>query len=402
MHMSFESKRVRQITASPSMMISMMAKKLRSEGREVVDMSLGEPDFDTPAHIIEAGYRAMRDGKTRYTGPAGLIELREAIVRKLARENGLTYTPDEITVANGAKQIIFNALLATLESGDEVIVPTPYWVSYTDMVTLHGGTPKLIQCGMESGFKLTPALLEAAIAERTRWIILNSPSNPSGAIYSREDFAALGEVLTRHPRVLVMSDEIYEHIVLGDLPFVSFGIACPGLRDRTLLINGVSKAYAMTGWRIGYAAGPQALIAALSKIQSQSTTSASSISQVAAITALDGEQDFVAASLAQYRTRGKVLVDGLASIAGLQLQAPQGSFYAYPSCAALIGKRTPTGEVIASDADLSTYLLKTGGVAAVPGSAFGLSPYFRLSFATSMQNIEMAIVRIRKALSDLH
>jgi aspartate aminotransferase len=399
--MEFQSTRVRTVKSSPSMAVSVLAKKMLAQGEPVINLSLGEPDFNTPAHVIEAAYQAMLKGNNHYTAPNGYEELRQAIVSKFARENALDYGLDEICIANGAKQLLFNAFLATLEPGDEVITPAPYWVSYTDMVLLNGGVPTVIPCGSEYGFKLDAARLEAAITPKTRWLMLNSPNNPCGAIYTREEFAALGAVLERHPKVLIISDEIYEHIILGDKPFVSFVKACPGLRERTLLINGVSKAYAMTGYRLGYAAGPKGLIVAMNKTQSQTTTCPSAISQLAAAAALDGPQDFVREANREYQARGAMVVEGLSAIDGLELQMPEGAFYAFPKCAAFIGKRTPDGQVIESDTDLAGYLLRVGKVATVPGSAFGLEPYIRLSFATSREQLEQAIVQLREALGAL-
>ncbi|WP_437883307.1 aminotransferase class I/II-fold pyridoxal phosphate-dependent enzyme [Pseudomonas sp. LRF_L74] len=399
--MEFQSARVRSVKSSPSMTISVAAKQMLAAGEPVINLSLGEPDFNTPAHVIEAAHQAMLDGNNHYTGPNGLEVLRQAIVDKFQRENGLRYGLDEICVGNGAKQLLFNAFLATLEPNDEVITPAPYWVSYTDMAILNGGVPKVIPCGSEYGFKLDAARLEAAITAKTRWLMLNSPNNPCGAIYTREEFAALGAVLERHPQVLVISDEIYEHILLTDKPFVSFVKACPQLRERTLLINGVSKAYAMTGYRLGYAAGPKALIVAMNKTQSQTTTCPSTISQLAAAAALNGTQDFVREANREYQARGALVVKGLSDIEGLELQMPDGAFYAFPKCAAFIGKRTPDGQVIESDTDLSAYLLRVGKVATVPGSAFGLEPYIRLSFATSREQLEQAIVQMREALAAL-
>lgn len=397
--MEFQSSRVRTVKSSPSMAVSVLAKKMLAQGEPVINLSLGEPDFNTPAHVIEAAYQAMLDGNNHYTAPNGYEVLRQAIVDKFSRENDLNYGLDEICVANGAKQLLFNAFLATLEPGDEVITPAPYWVSYTDMVLLNGGVPKVIPCGSEFGFKLDAARLEAAITPKTRWLMLNSPNNPCGAIYTQEEFAALGAVLQKYPRILVISDEIYEHIILGDKPFVPFVIACPELRERTLLINGVSKAYAMTGYRLGYAAGPKELIVAMNKTQSQTTTCPSAISQLAAAAALNGPQDFVRDANREYQARGAMVVEGLAAIDGLELQMPEGAFYAFPKCSAFIGKRTPDGQVIETDTDLSNYLLRVGKVATVPGSAFGLEPYIRLSFATSRQQLEQAIVQMRDALA---
>ncbi|UUT20944.1 MULTISPECIES: pyridoxal phosphate-dependent aminotransferase [Pseudomonas] len=399
--MEIQSSRVRAVKSSPSMAVSVLAKQMLAKGESVINLSLGEPDFNVPAHVIEAAHQAMLAGNNHYTAPNGLEELRQAIVDKFERENGLKYGLDEICVGNGAKQLLFNAFLATLEPGDEVITPAPYWVSYTDMAMLNGGVPKVIPCGAEYGFKLDPDRLEAAITPRTRWLMLNSPNNPCGAIYTREEFAALGAVLDRHPHVLVISDEIYEHIVLGDQPFVSFVTACPQLRDRTLLINGVSKAYAMTGYRLGYAAGSKDLIVAMNKTQSQTTTCPSVISQLAAAAALNGPQDFVRDANREYQARGALVVRGLAEIEGLSLQMPEGAFYAFPNVAAFIGKRTPDGQVIANDADLSSYLLRVGKVATVPGSAFGLEPYVRLSFATSRQELEQALGQLREAFAAL-
>lgn len=399
--MVFESSRAATIKSSPSMAVSMAAKAMRAKGEHVVDLSLGEPDFDTPDHIVDAAVDAMRRGITRYTAPDGMPELREAIVRKFKRENGLDYAMDEISIGNGAKQILFNAFLGTLESGDEVVVPAPYWVSYTDIVILHGGIPKIVPCGVEQDFKITPEQLEAAITPKTRWFLFNSPSNPTGAIYTATELKALGEVLSRHPRVAVMSDEIYEHIVCGDVPFTSVGVACPELRDRTLIINGVSKAYAMTGWRLGYAAGPKALTKVLNKLQSQSTTCASSITQYAAAAALDGPQDFVTNAVAEYKARGELVAKGFGAIPGLEVRAPEGAFYLFPKCAPYIGRTAPDGTPIRNDTDLASYLLKTGKVATVPGAAFGVEPYIRLSFATSRENLQIAIDRIADALSQL-
>jgi aspartate aminotransferase len=399
--MNYQSARALRITPSASMVVSLEARRMQSEGHRVIDLSLGESDFATPDHIIAAAYAAMTSGFTRYTGPAGTEELRTAIAAKLLRENGLTYGPDEITVANGAKQIIFNALLATLEPGDEVVIPAPYWVSYTDMVVLHGGQPRVVPCGIETDFKLSPERLEAAITERTRWLILNSPSNPSGAAYSRDDLEAIGEVLVRHPRVFVASDEIYEHIIWGNTRFLSFAQACPQLRDRTLVVNGVSKAYAMTGWRIGYAAGPRSLVAGLSKMQSQSTTCASSISQVAATAALDGPQDFVRRSAVTYGERAALTIAALRRVPGLEVTPPQGAFYAFPKCTAYIGNVTPDGDVIKTDSDLARFLLRSGKVAAVPGAAFGMEPYLRFSFTADAANLEMALSRVAESLATL-
>ncbi|AFO50689.1 MULTISPECIES: pyridoxal phosphate-dependent aminotransferase [Pseudomonas] len=399
--MDMQSSRVKAVKSSPSMAVSVLAKQMLAKGEPVINLALGEPDYNVPAHVIEAAHQAMLAGNNHYTPPNGMDSLRQAIVDKFARENDLHYGLDEICVGNGAKQLLFNAFLATLEEGDEVITPAPYWVSYTDMAMLNGGVPVVIPCGAEQGFKVTAEQLEAAITPRTRWVMLNSPNNPSGAIFTREEFAALGKVLERHPKVLIISDEIYEHIVLGDQPFVSFVTACPQLRERTLLINGVSKAYAMTGYRLGYAAGPKGLVVAMNKTQSQTTTCPSSISQLAAVAALNGPQDFVRDANREYKARGALVVEGLAQIPGLKLQMPQGAFYAFPEVSAFIGKRTPDGQVINNDTELSAYLLRVGKVATVPGSAFGVEPYVRLSFATSRQELEQALGQLREAFAAL-
>jgi len=399
---TFESARAATIKSSPSMAISMAAKAMRAKGENVVDLSLGEPDFDTPAHIVEAAIDAMRRGVTRYTAPDGLPELRAAIAAKFKRENGLDYSMDEISIGNGAKQILFNAFLGTLEPGDEVIVPAPYWVSYTDIVILHAGTPKIVPCGVEDAFKITPERLEAAITPKTRWFLFNSPSNPTGAIYTAEELKALGAVLARHPRIAVMSDEIYEHIVCGSVPFTSFANACPDLKDRTLIINGVSKAYAMTGWRLGYAVGPKDLTKVLNKLQSQSTTCPSSITQVAAAAALNGPQDFVTRAVAEYKARSEIVTEGFSAIPGLEVRAPEGAFYLFPKCAAYIGRTAPDGTRIDNDTALASYLLTAGKVATVPGAAFGVEPYIRLSFATSRDNLAIAIERIADTLAKLN
>ncbi|PXF29050.1 aspartate aminotransferase [Pokkaliibacter plantistimulans] len=396
-----QSERVKSIQSSSSLTISAIAKEMVARGEPVIDLSIGEPDFNTPAHIVEAAYQAMLAGQTRYTAPAGTEALRQAVADKFRRENDLAYSAQQISIGNGAKQLLFNAFAATLEQGDEVIIPAPYWVSYADIVRLNGGVPVVINCPEQQGFKLTPQQLQAAFTERTRWVMFNSPCNPTGMIYTREEFAALGEVLLRHPDVLILSDEIYEHIALGNTPFVSFVQACPALKERTMVLNGVSKAYAMTGWRLGYAAGPQELIMALNKLQSQSTGCPSAISQAAALAALQGPQDFVREATAEYRARGELVVRALQSISGLTLAVPDGAFYAFPNCAAYLGKRTPQGQLISTDTELVRYLLEEGKVATVPGSAFGIDGYIRLSFATSRANLEVALGRIRDTLASL-
>jgi aspartate aminotransferase len=399
--MSYVSSRLSAVKPSASMAASQAAKALRAKGVDVIDLGLGEPDFPTPGHIIDAAHFAAKAGQTLYTGAAGTAEVREAVAGKFRRENGLDYMADDIVVANGAKQIIFNALLATLETGDEAILPAPYFVSYPEMVKLLGGTPVVVECPETSGFRLTPELLEKAITPRTKWLFLNMPGNPSGAIYSQSDLRALGAVLARHPQVLILSDEIYEHILFDGREFVSFGKACPELRDRTLIVNGVSKSYAMTGWRVGYAAGPAPLTKAMATIQSQSCTSVCSIAQAATVAALNGPQDEVARFRGAFEARRNLVVDGIRRINGLTLSPPEGAFYAYIGCASLIGRKTPKGVVLEDDTAVATYLLNDGSVASVPGAAYGLSPYFRISTATGEDVLTEAIARINAAVAQV-
>lgn len=399
--MSYVADRLAAVKSSASMAASQAAKALRATGVDVIDLGLGEPDFPTPAHVAEAAHRAARAGETLYTAAAGTPALRQAVAEKFRRENGLDYDPDDIVVANGAKQIIFNALMATLNAGDEVILPAPYFVSYPEMVKLLGGVPVIAECPASAGFRLKPEVLEAAITPRTKWLFLNTPNNPSGAVYSLDELRALGEVLARHPQVLVLSDEIYEHIIFDGRSFVSWGKACPELRDRSLIVNGVAKAYAMTGWRVGYAAGPAPLVRAMNTVQSQSVTSVASPMQAAALAALTGPQDCVAQFRAAFERRRDLVVEGISTIDGLTLQAPQGAFYAYIGCTDLIGRRTPKGEVLENDVAVSNYLLAEGHVSSVPGTAYGLSPFFRISTATSDEILTQAIARIANAVAVL-
>lgn len=399
--MTYVAGRLSAVKPSASMAASMAAKALRATGVDVIDLGLGEPDFPTPAHIAEAAHAAALRGETLYTAAAGTPALRAAVADKFRRENGLDYMPDDIVVANGAKQIIFNALMATLDEGDEAILPAPYFVSYPEMVKLLGGVPVTPVCAAGDGFRLSPAVLEAAITPRTKWLFLNMPGNPSGAVYSREDLRALGDVLARHPQVLVLSDEIYEHILFDGGAFVSFGAACPELRDRTLIVNGVAKAYAMTGWRVGYAAGPAPLVRAMNTVQSQSVTSVAAPMQAAALAALTGPQDCIPAFRAAFQRRRDLVVAGVAGIPGLTLPPPQGAFYAYIGCAGLIGKRTPQGDILTDDVAVVRYLLAEGHVSSVPGSAYGLSPFFRISTATSDAVLTEAIARIAHAVANL-
>jgi len=392
---------VRRIKPSPSTSAADRANELRRQGKSIVNLVVGEPDFDTPKHIREAAAAAMERGATRYTLMAGTLELREAIVAKLARENGLAYAPNEIIVTNGAKSAIYSAFSITLEPGDEVIVPAPYWVSYPDMVLACEGTPVTVACPEENGFKITPSQLEAAITPRTRWLLINSPSNPTGASYTAAEYRALADVLADHPHVLVMTDDIYEHLRYDGLSTPHFLQAAPELRDRTLAINGVSKTYAMTGWRIGYVAGPRDLIVALDTLLSQSSGNCCSISQAAAAAALNGDQGFVTESTAIYKKRRDVTLEMINAIPGLSCRQPDGAFYLYINCEALLGKSTPEGKVIANDTDVVMYLLDSAGVAVVAGVAYGLSPYFRLSIATSLDVLEEGCRRIATAVKAL-
>lgn len=399
--MSYLASRLSVVKPSASMAVSQAAKSLRASGVDVIDLGLGEPDFPTPKHVIDAAHKAALDGNTLYTAALGMPELRESICRKFSRENGLDYSIDEVIVSNGAKQIIFNALMATLEDGDEAILPAPYFVSYPEMVKLLGGTPVVPQCPSETGFRLTPEILEEVITPKTKWLFLNMPGNPSGAVYSAAELRALGEVLERHPNVLVLSDEIYEHILFDDREFISFAKGCPNLKDRALIVNGVSKAYAMTGWRVGYAAGPQTLIKAMATVQSQSITSVCSIAQSAAIAALDGPQDGVATFREAFERRRNLVVEGINKIKGVHIDPPEGAFYAFIHCKGLIGCVTPAGGVLEDDLAVTDYLLKEGRVASVPGTAYGLSPFFRISTATSDEVLSEAIYRIAEAVSKL-
>lgn len=399
--MSYVATRLSVVKPSASMAASQAAKALAATGIDVIDLGLGEPDFPTPAHIARASHDAALAGETLYTAAAGTLALRQAVADKFRRENGLDYAPDQIVVANGAKQIIFNALLATLNDGDEVILPAPYFVSYPEMVKLLGGVPVMPQCAPEKGFRLTPDVLAGAITPKTKWLFLNAPGNPSGAVYTMDEMQALGRVLADHPQVLILSDEIYEHIIFDGREFVSFGRACPDLRDRTLIVNGVAKAYAMTGWRVGYGAGPAALVKAMTTVQSQSCTSVAAPMQAAALAALTGPQDCVARFRAAFQRRRDLVVAGIAGIEGLDLPAPEGAFYAYIGCAGLIGRTTPQGKLLQTDIDVSDYLLAEGHVGSVPGSAYGLSPFFRISTATSDEVLADAVARIARAVAAL-
>jgi aspartate aminotransferase len=384
-----------RIKPSPTVAMSALATQLKHEGRDIISLSAGEPDFDTPDHIKEAAIAAIRAGQTKYTDPDGMLSLKQTICGKFKRENALEYEPSQISVSNGGKQVLFNALLATLNPDDEVIIPAPYWVSYPDMVLLAGGTPVIVEAGIETNFRLTPDILEAAITPNTKWFIFNSPSNPTGSGYSWSEVKALTDVLLRHPHVHIMTDDMYEHIAYGNFKFVTPAQVEPKLYDRTLTCNGVSKAYAMTGWRIGYAGGPEHIIKAMRKLQSQSTSNPCTISQFAAQKALSGPIDFIAQNNTAFHRRRDLVVSALNAIAGITCPVPEGAFYVFPSIAGLIGKTTPEGKTIENDEDFAVELLESTGVAVVFGAAFGLSPHFRVSYATSDDILVDACARIK-------
>ena len=396
------SDRVNSLKPSASIAAKAIVNDLRAKGRKIIDLTIGEPDLDTPPHIIEAATAAMRAGDTHYTASNGTPMLRQAISAKLTRENGISVPPERIVVGCGAKQLIFEAFAATLNEGDEVIVPAPYWVSYPDIVSLNGGTPVIVACDRSTGFKLSGPALEAAITPRTRWVILCAPSNPTGAVYAQDELAELAKVLLRHPHVAVMTDDIYEHLVYDDATVDNLLRIEPALEDRILLINGLSKAYAMTGWRIGYAAGPTEVVGAITKLLGQSTTCPSSISQAAAVEALNGDQTPVREMVALYQRRRNLMHEGLNAIPGLRCDLPAGAFYIYPDVSDLIGRRTPQGKVLQSDTDLTLYLLEAVGVAVMDGSAYGMSPCLRLSFATSEETIAEGCALIAQACAALN
>ena len=393
------SSRIRRIKPSPSATAAERFAELRRQGRDIINLAIGEPDFDTPAHIRQAGCEAIESGQTRYTPVAGTLALREAIAAKLKRENGLTYSPREIIVTCGAKHALFNALSVTVEEGHEVIVPAPFWVSYPDMVLACDGTPVIVACREEDDFRLTPEALEAAITPATRWLVFNSPTNPTGATYTGAQLRTLADVLLRHPQVMVLTDDIYEHIRFDDVSPQHLLAVEPALQERTLVVNGVSKTYAMTGWRIGYAAGPADIIAALDMLQSQSTSGVSSVSQAAAVVALNTEPGFLSDWIATYRHRRDRALQLLNAIPGIRARAPGGAFYLYPNCGGLIGKRTPEGKTLESDNDVVIHLLEAGGVMVLAGTAYGASPYFRMSTATSVEQIEEGCRRIAHAVA---
>ena len=395
------AKRVGRVSASPSAMASQRARELRAAGEDVIALSSGEPDFQSPPHVIEAANAAMRAGQTKYTTMSGTAELKAAIAEKFERENGLAYGVDEIMVSAGAKQVIFNAIMATVDAGDEVVIPAPFWIAYEQIVEFAGGTPRVVRCGEETGFRIDAETLERHITPATKWLVLNSPSNPSGAVYSAEDLAALAEVLLRHPHVWVLTDDIYEHIVFDGRRAATIAAVEPRLKDRVLTVNGVSKTYAMTGFRIGYGAAPKALLQEMLKVQSQSTSGPSSVGQAAAVAALTGPRHFVAERAAAFQERRDLVVSMLNQTRGITCRSPEGAFYVYPSCAGLIGKRTPDGKVIETDRDFVMHLMDAHGVATVHGEAYGLSPHFRISIAASLEDIRRGGERIQRAANDL-
>lgn len=399
--MSIIASRLKRIKPSATLAVTAKAAELKAAGRDVIGLGAGEPDFDTPDFVKAAGIDAINKGQTKYTNVDGTPALKDAIIAKFKRDNNLTYAREQIIVGTGGKQVLYNAFMATLDAGDEVIIPAPYWVSYPDMVLLAEGTPVFVPCTQDTGFKMTGAQLQAAITPKTKWVILNSPSNPSGAGYTKAEMKELTDVLVKNPHVWVMTDDMYEHLVFDDFEFCTPAEIEPSLYDRTLTINGVSKAYSMTGWRIGYAGGPKELIKAMAGVQGHSTSNPSSISQAAAVAALNGDQSFLKDWVKSFQARRDLVVSMLNEASGIDCPKPEGAFYVYPSCAGCIGKRTPDGKIIESDSDFVTYLLESESVAAVQGEAFGLSPHFRISYATSEKALEEACRRIQKACAAL-
>ena len=399
--MSFLAARMQTIKPSPTIAVTSKAAELKAAGKDVIGLGAGEPDFDTPDHIKQAAIEALAKGQTKYTPVAGTVQLREAICAKFKRENNLTYAPGQVTVGAGGKQVIFNALMATLNPGDEVIIPAPFWVSYPDIVAFAQGTPVIVHAGEDKGFKITPEQLDKAITPKTKWLIFNSPSNPTGAAYTTDEIKALGEVLLKHKHVWILTDDIYEHLVYDGFKFGTIADLVPGLFERTLTVNGVSKAYSMTGWRIGYAAGDKKLIAAMNDIQSQSTSNPCSISQAAAVAALNGTQDFLPAWRDAFAKRRDDTRNGLLAIPGITCANPEGAFYLFPGVHAHLGKTAPNGQLLANDLDFCAYLLDDALVAAVPGSAFGMDGHFRISYATSDALLAKAVARIADATSKL-
>ncbi|MFN3502593.1 MAG: pyridoxal phosphate-dependent aminotransferase [Allorhizobium sp.] len=399
--MAFLADALSRIKPSATIAVTQMARELKAQGKDVISLSVGEPDFDTPQNIKDAAVAAIARGETKYTPVAGIPELRKAIADKFKRENGLDYKPEQVIVGTGGKQILFNAFMATINPGDEVVIPAPFWVSYPEMIALCGGTPVFVETTLENNFKLTAEQLDKAITPKTKWFMFNSPSNPSGAAYSKDELKALTDVLMKHPHVWVLTDDMYEHLVFGDFVYYTPAQVEPALYERTLTMNGVSKAYAMTGWRIGYAAGPLPLIKAMDMIQGQQTSGACSVAQWAAVEALNGPQDFITESKKAFEERRDLVVSMLNQASGIVCPKPEGAFYVYPSCAALIGKTSPSGKVIETDEDFVMELLATEGVATVHGSSFGLGPNFRVSYATSNAKLEEACSRIQRFCASL-
>ena len=398
--MSIVSNNLKRIKPSPTIAVTQKAKELKALGKDIIGLGAGEPDFDTPDNIKQAAIKAIKDGDTKYTAVDGTPALKNAIIKKFKRENNLDYQIDQITVGTGGKQVIYNAMMATLNEGDEVIIPAPYWVSYPDIVLLAGGTPIILECNEKQGFKINPSALEKSITKKTKWIILNSPSNPTGACYSEKDIKEIGKILEKHPHVFILSDDIYEHVMYGNFKFFTTA-QINNLKDRVLTMNGVSKAYSMTGWRIGYAAGPKDIIKAIAKIQSQSTTNPSSISQAAAVEALNGVQNFIKDRAKSFQARRDFVVKALNAIEGIECLNPDGAFYVFPSCKELIGKKDSKGKEIKKDIDFVQSLLENNGIAVVQGSAFGLEGFFRISYATSMENLKKALEKIESFCKSL-
>jgi aspartate aminotransferase len=399
--MSLLANRLNLVKPSPTLAVTARATELKAAGKDVIGLGAGEPDFDTPPHVKQAAIEAISRGETKYTPVTGTAALKKAITEKFKRENGLDYATNQVIAGVGAKQVIFNALLATINAGDEVIIPAPYWVSYPDMVLFAEGTPVTVSCLEKDGFKLKPEALEKAITKKTKWLIINSPSNPTGAAYTREELRVLADILVKHPQVLILADDIYEHLIYDGFTFHTIAQVAPELYERTLTVNGLSKAYAMTGWRIGYAGGPKPLITAIADIQSHSTSNTCSISQAASVAALNGPQEFLQEWRNSFAHRRNLVVDALNAISGLSCLKPEGAFYVFPNMQGLIGKKTPQGGTIATSADLCDYLLNEALVATVPGSAFGLEGYFRISYATSETALQKAMLRIKEACEAL-
>jgi aspartate aminotransferase len=399
--MAFLAESLSRIKPSATIAVTDKARALKASGRDVIGLGAGEPDFDTPDNIKQAAIKAIEGGKNKYTAVDGLAELKDAVARKFKRENGLDYKPSQISVGAGGKQVLFNALMATLNPGDEVIIPAPFWVSYYDIVMLSGATPVVIETKLEDGFKMKPEALDAAITPRTKWLIFNSPSNPTGAAYSRAEVKGVTDVLMKHAHVWMLTDDMYEHLTYDDFVFTTPAQVEPGIYDRTLTLNGMSKAFCMTGWRVGFAGGPEFLIKAMAKLQSQSTTNPNSIAQWASIAGLDGPRDFIAKHNAIFKERRDICVSMLNQASGLKCPKPEGAFYVYPSCAGVMGKTAPSGKVLANDEDFVSELLETEGVAVVHGAAFGLGPAFRISYATKTEDLEEACRRIQRFCGNL-